>query len=192
MQTGFKELLNKMMARRWYITALVLGGFVLIIAGMFTAIGLQTPMAAEWKELLLLLLGAFIGSYGKIIDYWFSDTDKDKMLVQKMDEEDGVTLSHTNDMKETNKPVTPLIPDAFVQGAAAARDLAVVENKQKHELTVDKQEHDQMMAKDQQEHEQEMEKLEFEYQTHRQCEHIWVDSDHDGDLECENCGKIKE
>jgi hypothetical protein len=33
-------------------------------------------------------LGAFIGSYGKIIDYWFSDTDKDKMLVQKMDEED--------------------------------------------------------------------------------------------------------
>ena len=190
--TGFKELLNAMMKRRWYITALVLGGFVLIIAGMFTAIGLQTPMAAEWKELLLLLLGAFIGSYGKIIDYWFSDTDKDKMLVQKMDEEDGVTLSHTNDMKETNKPATPLIPDAFIQGAAAARDLAVVENKQNHELAVDKQEHDQMMAKDQQEHKQEMEKLEFEYQTHRQCEHIWVDSDHDGDLECENCGKIKD
>jgi hypothetical protein len=39
------------------------------------------------------MLGAFIGSYGKIIDYWFSDTDKDKMLVQKMDEEDGTTLS---------------------------------------------------------------------------------------------------
>ena len=48
-----------------------------------------------WKELLLLLLGAFIGSYGKIIDYWFSDTDKDKMLVQKMDEEDGISLSNT-------------------------------------------------------------------------------------------------
>ena len=34
--------------------------------------------------------------YGKIIDYWFSDTDKDKMLVQKMDEEDGESLSNTN------------------------------------------------------------------------------------------------
>jgi len=192
MQTGFKELLNKMMARRWYITALVLGGFVLIIAGMFTAIGLQTPMAAEWKELLLLLLGAFIGSYGKIIDYWFSDTDKDKMLVQKMDEEDGTTLSHTNDMKETNKPVTPLIPDAFIQGAAAARDLAVVENKQKHELASDQQEHDQAMAKDAQEHKQEMEKLEFEYQMHRQCDHEWGDSDHDGEEECQKCGKIKD
>jgi hypothetical protein len=47
-----------------------------------------------------LLLGAFIGSYGKIIDYWFSDTDKDKMLVQKMDEEDGVTLSNTGGSAE--------------------------------------------------------------------------------------------
>jgi len=54
---------------------------------------MDTQVGQEWKELLLLLLGAFIGSYGKIIDYWFSDTDKDKMLVQKMDEEDGVSLS---------------------------------------------------------------------------------------------------
>ena len=190
--TGFKELLNKMMARRWYITALVLGGFVLIIAGRFTAIGLQTPMAAEWKELLLLLLGAFIGSYGKIIDYWFSDTDKDKMLVQKMDEEDGISMSHTNDMKETNKPVTPLIPDAFIQCAQAARELAVVENKQSYDLTKDEQEHRQILEVDQQEHKQEMEKLEFEHHAHRQCQHIWGDSDNDGELECQTCGLLKE
>ena len=98
--TGFRDLLNAMMKRRWFITALVLGGFMFIMAGMFLAIGLRTPMAAEWKELLLLLLGAFIGSYGKIIDYWFSDTDKDKMLVQKMDEEDGVSLSNTSSTEE--------------------------------------------------------------------------------------------
>jgi hypothetical protein len=114
------------------------------------------------------------------------------MLVQKMDEEDGTTLSHTNDMKETNKPLTPLIPDAFIQGAAAARDLAVVENKQKHELASDQQEHDQALAKDAQEHKQEMEKLEFEYQMHRQCDHEWGDSDHDGEEECQKCGKIKD
>jgi hypothetical protein len=179
--TGFKELLNAMMKRRWYITAMVLGGFILIIAGIFTAITAQTPMAAAWKELLMLLLGAFIGSYGKIIDYWFSDTDKDKMLVQKMDEEDGVTLSHTNDMKETNKPFAPLMPDAFVEGAKSARELAVVENKQEFELT-----------KDQQEHEQKMEELEFEYHVHRQCEHEWGDVDNDGDEECIKCGLFKD
>jgi hypothetical protein len=190
--SGFKDLLNKMMSRRWYITAMVLGGFILIIGGIFTAISLQTPMAAAWKELLMLLLGAFIGSYGKIIDYWFSDTDKDKMLVQKMDEEDGVTLGSVNDIKESNKPFTPLIPDAFVQGAAAARDLAVVENKQNHELAADQQEHDQAMAKDAQEHKQEMEKLEFEHHEHRQCQHVWGDSDNDGELECQNCGLLKD
>ena len=190
--TGFRELLNKMMSRRWYITAMVLGGFIVIIAGIFAAISLQTPMAAAWKELLMLLLGAFIGSYGKIIDYWFSDTDKDKMLVQKMDEEDGVALGSVNDIKESNKPVTPLIPDAFVQGAAAARDLAVVENKQNHELAADQQEHDQAMAKDAQEHEQEMEKLEFEHHEHRQCQHEWGDSDNDGELECQKCGLLKD
>jgi hypothetical protein len=31
-----------------------------------------------------------------------------------------------------------------------------------------------------------------EYFAHRQCEHIWGDSDGDGDLECLKCGKIKD
>jgi hypothetical protein len=192
--TGFKELLNKMMARRWYITAMVLGGFIFIIGGIFAAIVVKTEIGGEWKELLLLLLGAFIGSYGKIIDYWFSDTDKDKMLVQKMDEEDGVTLGHTNDMKETNKPLTPLIPDAFVQGAQAARELAVVENKQKFELKKDQQEHEQALEVDEQEHEQEMEKLKLEHElkAHRYCQHEWGDSDNDGELECQKCGLLKD
>jgi hypothetical protein len=186
--TGFKELLSSMMKRRWFITAMVLGSFILIIVGVFASISSQTVVGQEWKELLLLMLGAFIGSYGKIIDYWFSDTDKDKMLVQKMDEEDGTSMGSVNDIKESNKPFTPLIPDAFVTAAAHAHQTNMVELDMKK----DQQEHDQMMSKDQQEHEQEMEKLEFEFQSHRQCEHVWVDSDYDGDLECEKCGKIKE
>ena len=192
--TGFKDLLNSLMNRRWYVTAIVLGLFVLITIGIFTAIVMQVPMAAAWKELLMLLLGAFIGSYGKIIDYYYSDSDKDKMLVQKMDEEDGTTLSHTNDMKETNKPVTPLIPDAFIQGAQAARELAVVENKQNYDLKKDEQEHRQMLEVDEQEHEQEMAKLKLEHEikAHRYCQHEWGDSDNDGELECQKCGLLKD
>jgi hypothetical protein len=186
--TGFRDLLNAMMRRRWFITAMVLGSFILIIAGVFLSITSQTVVGQEWKELLLLMLGAFIGSYGKIIDYWFSDTDKDKMLVQKMDEEDGVSMGSVNDIKESNKPITPLIPDAFVTAAAHAHQTNLMEIN----LKKDQQEHDQMMAKDQQEHEQEMEKLEFEHQVHRQCDHEWGDSDYDGELECQKCGKIKD
>ena len=92
---GFKQLLNQMMKRRWLITLIVLITFMFTTFGILISIHADTVVGQEWKELLLLLLGAFIGSYGKIIDYWFSDTDKDKMLVQKMDEEDGVSLSNT-------------------------------------------------------------------------------------------------
>ena len=190
----FADLLKDIMTKRWYITAMVLGLFILITAGIFVAILIQAPMAAAWKELLMLLLGAFIGSYGKIIDYYYSDSDKDKMLVQKADEEDGVSMSHTNDMKETNKTPTPIIPDAFVQGAAAARELAVVENKQKFELKKDQQEHEQALEVDEQEHEQEMEKLKLEHElkAHRYCQHVWGDSDNDGELECQTCGLFKD
>ena len=94
-QGGFQKLLLQMMNRRWMITSIVLYTFVVITTGILISIHSGTEVAGEWKELLLLLLGAFIGSYGKIIDYWFSDTDKDKMLVQKMDEEDGESLSKT-------------------------------------------------------------------------------------------------
>ena len=190
----FADLLKDIMNKRWYITAMVLGLFILITAGIFVAILIQAPMAAAWKELLMLLLGAFIGSYGKIIDYYYSDSDKDKMLVQKADEEDGVSLSHTNDMKETNKPVTPLIPDAFIAGAQAARELAVVENKQNYDLTKDEQEHRQILEVDEQEHEQEMAKLKLEHElkAHRYCQHEWGDSDNDGELECQKCGLLKD
>ena len=192
--SGFKDLLNSMMNRRWLMTLIVLITFMCTTFGILISIHADTVVGQEWKELLLLLLGVFIGSYGKIIDYWFSDTDKDKMLVQKMDEEDGVSLSSVNDIKESNKPLTPLIPDAFVQGVQAARELAAVENKQKFELKKDQQEHNQALEADAQEHEQEMAKLKLEHEmkAHRYCEHIWGDSDNDGELECQKCGLLKD
>lgn len=63
--------------RRFLLTIIIIITFCVITLGILLSIHTNTEVAGEWKELLLLLLGAFIGSYGKIIDYWFETTKKD-------------------------------------------------------------------------------------------------------------------
>jgi hypothetical protein len=172
--------------------------------GILISIHADTVVGQEWKELLLLLLGAFIGSYGKIIDYWFSDTDKDKMLVQKMDEEDGVSLSNTADMKDSEpRQYSPIIPEVFTAAIQNAKSQSIEEFKNTEEVVVSLPKTEEKETKVGVEIDEDgdgiMDGIDWdgdgiidEYFTHRQCEHVWGDADGDGVEECLLCGKIKD
>ena len=94
----FYYMLQQMQSNRWKITAIVLGLFTLIIVGINSAVFLGVAIGEDWKEMLLILLGAFVGNLNKVVDYWFNSEDRDKMLIQKVDEEDGISTSNINNL----------------------------------------------------------------------------------------------
>lgn len=180
-EKGFETLLKSMMRRRLFISLVILITFLGIIAGIGVAISMDADITEQWKEFLLLLLGAFIGSYGKIIDYWFRDSDKDKVLVQKMDEEDGVSLSDTSQMDLKNPAPSPIIPESFQNNTIEPEVTTQVgiEIDEDGDGVMDGYDTDGDGDID-------------VYFEHRQCEHIWGDANHDGEEECLICGLIKE
>ena len=107
----FYYMLQQMQSNRWKITVIVLGLFTLIIVGINAGVFLGATIDGDWKEMLLILLGAFVGNLNKVVDYWFNSEDRDKMLIQKVDEEDGIALSNTI----SDAPVHTPAPTSHVQ-----------------------------------------------------------------------------
>ena len=64
-------------------TAGIVGIFSGILLLMMIQIALGNDIKTEWKEILLIMLGAFVGSWGKVIDYWFSNSEADNALLQE-------------------------------------------------------------------------------------------------------------
>jgi len=180
----FYYMLQQMQSNRWKITMIVLFLFFFIVLGINAATFFEVSIQESWKEMLLILLGAFVGNLNKVVDYWFNSEDRDKMLIQKVDEEDGISLSNLADPTQTPsapKPVAPVYTpqSELIEEEPEASTSTKVEVDEDGDGEVDGWDNDGDGIID-------------EYFTHRQCEHVWGDQDGDGDEECLICGKIKD
>ena len=96
-QNRFNIIFQKMMSVRWYITFITMITLLAILLGVVFSIMLKATMEQEWKEILLLILVAFIGSYNRVIDFWFNNSQRDQIMLQKIDEEDDPPGSPKSD-----------------------------------------------------------------------------------------------
>ena len=82
-------IIKRMLVGRVIMSFIIVLSFFGVIVGIGHAMHTDTEISGEWKEILLLLLGALIGAFSKVIDHWFKDSDKDKILIEKMSEKNN-------------------------------------------------------------------------------------------------------
>ena len=68
--------------RKWYATISIISIFGGLLALMLVFIAIGKDMTPEWKEILLVLLGAFVGSFSRVIDHWFNNSQAEEKLLE--------------------------------------------------------------------------------------------------------------
>ena len=84
----FMKLIMYRSQRKWYATISIICIFAVIIILMMVFMALGKDLTAGWKEVLLVMVGAFVGSWGKVIDFWFNNSEQDNTLLETASDEE--------------------------------------------------------------------------------------------------------
>jgi len=80
----FVSIIKKEFWGRTFLSIVIVGSFLAVLIGIEHAMLGDHELDTNWKEILMLLLGALIGGFSKVIDFWFKDHTNDKQLLDKI------------------------------------------------------------------------------------------------------------
>ena len=81
---AFVNIIKKEFWGRVLLSTIIVGSFFLVLVGIEHAMISDHELDKDWKEILMLLLGALIASFSKVIDFWFKDHQHDQQLLDKI------------------------------------------------------------------------------------------------------------
>ena len=84
--TKLVEIMEYRQSRKWYVSIAVVGLFSFILALMIFFMAQGKDVTEGWKEILLLMLCGFVGSFAKVIDFWFNNQENDNKLLEHADD----------------------------------------------------------------------------------------------------------
>ena len=75
------EVIRYRNTKTWHLSFFLVLILFMIIFLMMVLIALGVDVMEGWKEVLLVLLGAFVASISKLIDFWFNNQEADNQLL---------------------------------------------------------------------------------------------------------------
>ena len=72
--------------KKWLISIAVVSLFSAILGLMIWFMSSGVDVMGGRKEILILRLGGFVGSFAKVIDFWFNNAEDDVKLLEHADD----------------------------------------------------------------------------------------------------------
>ena len=80
------DIIKYRQQKKWQVSLIIMVIFMVVLLLMIYFIGQGKDLMPEWKEILLLMLGGFIASFSKVVDFWFNNQENDNKLLEHADD----------------------------------------------------------------------------------------------------------
>ena len=83
------EIIKYRNSKKWHLSFFLVLILFMIIFLMMGMVAVGKDVTEEWKEVLLVLLGAFVASFSKLIDFWFNNQEAENALLKAAQDVNG-------------------------------------------------------------------------------------------------------